>query len=218
MTPRPRSARWLATRFEVSTRTIERDIGALQESGVPIWVSLGRTGGYVLDRSRTLPPLNMTPAEAVAIAVALHRLDGTPFHEAARTALHKLLAVMPAADVHRAADLAGRIHLVQGADPGPPPVSATVVEAFTTGRVLDIAYADRFGVTTRRLIEPAGYLGGPAGWYLLAWCRLRDGLRSFRVDRIHEVCATAELSDRRPLPDRALDIPGHLVTRVALAA
>ncbi|GAB3860390.1 helix-turn-helix transcriptional regulator [Dactylosporangium cerinum] len=37
--PRPRSARWLATRFEVSTRTIERDIGALQESGVPIWVS-----------------------------------------------------------------------------------------------------------------------------------------------------------------------------------
>lgn len=352
--PRPRSARWLATRFEVSTRTVERDISALQQSGVPIWVSLGRTGGYALDRSRTLPPLNMTPGEAVAIAVALHRLDDTPFHAAARSALHKLLAVMPAADVTRAEDLAARIHLVRGGVPGrssrgsvPPPgpavppaaavseaavvsdvgvvsavgvaavaalataavpaaagvavaaspgvisaaaahaaaiapgaassvavaaasgtprpaadavpgaasspaagpgaasspagpgaasspaagagaasagaVSAAtgspvLVEAFTTGRVLDIAYADRFGVTTRRQIEPAGYLGGPAGWYLLAWCRLRGELRSFRVDRIHEVVATAELAARRPLPDRALDIPGHLVTRVAMAA
>src|SRR5688500_775392 len=121
--PRPRSARWLATRFEVSTRTIERDIGALQSSGVPIWVALGRTGGYALDRSRTLPPLNMSPAEAVAIAVALHRLDGTPFHDAARSALHKVLAVMPTADVRRAEELAGRVHLVHGADPGPPPVS-----------------------------------------------------------------------------------------------
>ena len=437
--PRPRSARWLATRFEVSTRTVERDISALQQSGVPIWVSLGRTGGYALDRSHTLPPLNMTPAEAVAGAVALHRLDDTPFHAAARTALHKLLAVMPAADVTRAEDLAARIHLVQGTPRGrssystgspaavPPPdaasttaavpapavapgaasptaavpaaatapgaasatavvspaaadsalavapaaaspgvvppaaatfagddasaaiapsaasstaaptavssaaespatespaaasinaagsaiaispagassaaspaatsatiagsavviapvaassvaeavasptavlstasatatatatarasatvspatapavaasatvspatvsparisparVSPILVEAFTTGRVLDIAYADRFGVTTRRQIEPAGYLGGPAGWYLLAWCRLRGDLRSFRIDRIHEVVATAELAARRPLPDGALDIPGHLVRRVAIAA
>ncbi|MEV0128056.1 WYL domain-containing protein [Dactylosporangium sp. NPDC050688] len=329
--PRPRSARWLATRFEVSTRTVERDISALQQSGVPIWVSLGRTGGYALDRSRTLPPLNMTPAEAVAVAVALHRLADTPFHAAARTALHKLLAVMPAADVTRAEDLAARIHLVQGTASGrssysagspaavtppgatsstatvpatatapgaasatavvspaaadsavavspagassaaspaatsavaiapvaassmaaaaasrtavsstatapaaspvtastatastarvsPAKVSPILVEAFTTGRVLDIAYADRFGVTTRRQIEPAGYLGGPAGWYLLAWCRLRGDLRSFRIDRIHEVVATAELAARRPLPDRALDIPGHLVRRVAMAA
>jgi predicted DNA-binding transcriptional regulator YafY len=216
--PRPRSSRWLATRFEVSTRTVERDIGALQESGVPIWSSLGRTGGYVLDRARTLPPLNMTPAEAVAIAVALHRLDGTPFHDAARTALHKLLAVMPAADVHRASELAARVHLVAGADPGPPPVSPAVVEAFTTGRVLDIAYADRLGAVTRRRIEPVGYLGGPAGWYLLAWCRLRDAMRSFRVDRIRDVTATPELTAPRPLPLSALDIPGKLITRVAIAA
>lgn len=213
--PRPRTARWLATRFEVSTRTIERDIGALQESGVPIWVSLGRTGGYAVDRSRTLPPLNVTPAEAVAVAVALHRLDGTPFHDAARAALHKVLAVMPAADVHRATELAARIHLVHGADPGPAPTALT--EAFSTGRVLDIAYADRFGATTRRLVEPVGYLGGPTGWYLLAWCRLRDALRVFRVDRIHDASTTGELAPPRPLPADALDIPGKLITRVALA-
>src|SRR6266849_3062442 len=55
--PRPRSARQLAERYEVSTRTIERDILALQESGVPICAETGRRGGYVIDKTLTLPPL-----------------------------------------------------------------------------------------------------------------------------------------------------------------
>ena len=48
--PRPRSARQLAAKYEVSTRTIERDILALQESGVPVYAETGRHGGYVIDR------------------------------------------------------------------------------------------------------------------------------------------------------------------------
>src|ERR671933_2418211 len=94
--PRPRSARWLAERFEVCVRTVERDIGALQQSGVPIYAEPGRTGGYCLDRARTLPPVNFTPAEAVAMALALQRLGGTPFEATAGTALRKLVAAMPA--------------------------------------------------------------------------------------------------------------------------
>ncbi len=122
--PRPRSARWLAGRFEVSPRTIERDIGALQESGVPIYAEPGRTGGYALDRAHTLPPVNVSPSEAVAIAVALRRLDGAPFADAARSALHKLLAVMPPQDVARAGELARRVHLLH-----PPEVPAGAADA-----------------------------------------------------------------------------------------
>ena len=59
--PRPRSARWLANRFEVSARTIERDISALQQSGVPVWADTGRSGGYCLDKERSLPPVNFMP-------------------------------------------------------------------------------------------------------------------------------------------------------------
>ena len=76
----------LAERFEVSVRTIERDILALQEAGVPISGQVGRRGGYVLDRAMTLPPLNFTPAEAVAMAVGLRRLDDTPWARDACTA------------------------------------------------------------------------------------------------------------------------------------
>src|SRR5881398_3669381 len=110
--PRPRSARWLADRFEVSSRTVERDISALQQAGVPIYAEAGRTGGYVLDKAHSLPPVNMTPAKAVAIAVALEKLRGTPFHEAARSALQKLVAVMPPGEAAAARELAGRVHLV----------------------------------------------------------------------------------------------------------
>ena len=77
--PRPRSARWLARRFEVCTRTVERDIGALQESGVPIYAEPGRTGGYALDKLHTLPPVNVTPTEAVCTcdaAIMIYLLNG----------------------------------------------------------------------------------------------------------------------------------------------
>lgn len=214
VSPRPRSARWLAHRFEVSSRTIERDIGALQQAGVPIWAETGRTGGYVVDRAHTLPPVNLTAAEAVAMAVALHRLGGGPFTEAGATALRKLLAVMPPADAAEARRLAGRVHLIGG---GPAaPVPAAVAGAVTARRVLRLGYADRAGAVTERVVEPLGFLGNPWHWYLLAWCRLRDGLRAFRVDRIGSVTALPEPVARELRPGE-LDIPQHIVRQLTLA-
>ena len=92
--PRPRSARQLAGRYEVSTRTIQRDILALQESGVPIYAESGRCGGYVIDRALTLPPLNFTAAEMVAMAVSLASAEATPFASALRSALRKVLRTL----------------------------------------------------------------------------------------------------------------------------
>jgi predicted DNA-binding transcriptional regulator YafY len=105
--PRPRSARWLAERFEVSVRT------------VPIWAEPGRTGGYALDRNRTLPPLALTPAEALAITVAVRTAQGSPFGGDARSAAQKVRATLPA-DVRRVEErLAGLVFHTVGADPVP---------------------------------------------------------------------------------------------------
>ncbi|MEU4478809.1 WYL domain-containing protein [Micromonospora sp. NPDC023966] len=213
VSPRPRSARWLAGRFEVSTRTIERDITALQDAGVPIWAEPGRTGGYVVDRARTLPPVNLTPGEAVAMAVALHRLGGTPFAPAAGAALRKLVAVMPPADAAEAHRLAGRVHLIGG---GPDtPVPAAVADAVAARRVLRLRYADRGGAASARDVEPLAYLGNATHWYLVAWCRLRDGLRCFRTDRIVAVCPLAEPVTRELRPED-LDIPAGRVRPLSL--
>ena len=116
--PRPRSARQLAEHYEVSTRTIERDILALQESGVPIYAETGRRGGYAIDKTLTLPPLNFTAAEMVAIAVSLAREENTPFAAATRSALRKVLATASVAQTAEAAELMDRVRLVGAARPG----------------------------------------------------------------------------------------------------
>ena len=116
--PRPRSARQLAEQYEVSARTIERDILALQESGVPIYAETGRRGGYAIDKTLTLPPLNFTAAEMVAIAVSLAREENTPFAAATRSALRKVLATASVAQTAEAAELMDRVRLVGATRPG----------------------------------------------------------------------------------------------------
>ena len=189
--PRPRSGRWLADRFEVSLRTVERDISALQQAGTPIWAEPGRTGGYCLDPQKTLPPVNFTPPEAVAMAVALEKLAGSPFQQAAQTALRKLVAAMQETDADAARDLAARVHLL-GSASALSPIPSLIADALSTGRVLRISYQDKDGAITSREVEPLGYVGTPTNWYLIGWCRLRDGIRALRTDRIFSSVATAE--------------------------
>jgi predicted DNA-binding transcriptional regulator YafY len=110
-----RTARQLAARHEVSVRTIERDIAALQQSGVPIHADAGRTGGYAIDRRMSLPPLNFSPAEAVAVGVALRRMSGKPFDAASAGALAKIMSVLSDESSGAARDLADRVRVVESA-------------------------------------------------------------------------------------------------------
>ncbi|MGH9224569.1 MAG: helix-turn-helix transcriptional regulator [Acidimicrobiales bacterium] len=194
--PGYRSASWLARRFEVSVRTIERDLSALQQAGVPIYASSGRTGGYAIDATRTLPPLNFSAAEATAIAVALARPGATPLAQSARTALQKLLAAMAVAEADGARALAGRVHVMTAPSAGMP-VSADLERALVDGQVVEADYEDRTGAVSRRRIEPLGFVGVKDSWYLVGWCRLREDRRVFRVDRFQ----TVRVLDERA-PDR----------------
>ncbi|GIH90516.1 helix-turn-helix transcriptional regulator [Planobispora siamensis] len=208
ISPRARSARELAERFEVSARTVERDISALQQSGVPIYAETGRRGGYVLDKSRSLPPLNFTPEEAVAIAVALDRAGDSPFSTQARSALRKLMAAMPDLDGDRARELAGRVRLLVEPEPYPR-VSRVIEQALLHRRVLRISYTDSKGQATEREVEPGVFVGGRGGhWYLVGWCRSRRDVRVFRLDRISRAEETDEPSPERPPESFSPEVPG----------
>jgi predicted DNA-binding transcriptional regulator YafY len=208
--PLRRSARQLAERYEVSVRTIERDISALQQVGVPIYADTGRRGGYAIDPTMTLPPLNFTPAEAVAVSLALRR---SPFARAAGSALRKIMTAMPAGEAAAARELAGRVGFLTSAVPEATPL--IVEDALAARHVLRLHYVDKHGATTERDVEPAMFLAGTEAWYLVAWCRLRDELRAFRLDRIAGAHDTGE-----PVPARAPEahrLPAH-VTQVAVLA
>jgi predicted DNA-binding transcriptional regulator YafY len=202
--PRPRSARWLADRFDVSSRTIERDLSALQQSGVPIWAEPGRTGGYCLDTAHTLSPLGFTVDEALAMMVALGTLTTSPFGGSATSALRKIIAVTDDRSLRETADLASRIHLL--GDEKPTGAPRGLAAALRTGQVLRISYTDRDGGTTERDVEPMGFVGKGDDWYLIAWCRLRDGIRAFRGDRLIHAEPLSERAPRRTLRTEDLGI------------
>jgi predicted DNA-binding transcriptional regulator YafY len=214
--PLRRSARQLAARYEVSVRTIERDISALQQVGVPIYADTGRRGGYAIDPARTLPPLNFTPAEAVAVSVALRRANDSPFARAAGSALRKIVAAMPAQEASAARELAGRVGFLSSAlDDETTAIPLIIENALEARHVLRLHYMDKEGTPTEREVEPVMFMAGPEAWYLVAWCRLRDGLRVFRLDRIIASHDTGELVPARA-PEE-LSIPGYVTQVTALA-
>jgi predicted DNA-binding transcriptional regulator YafY len=140
----------------------------------------------------------------------------TPLGQAARSALGKIVAAMSPAARHGAAELVGRIRIPDSGPAIPADrVSATVVGALAGRRLLDIDYVDRFGAVTARRVEPTALLTIDGRWYLVAWCRLRDGHRAFRLDRIRLATRLLETARDRsdagwdhdlPVPLRALAI------------
>ena len=190
---RGRTAEQLAAHLEVSTRTIKRDVDALLQAGVPLWAQSGPGGGYVLDAVGTLPPLNLTGAEAAAIAVALAALPALPFAADGRSALSKVLAAMPAAELARAETIAARLWLRVPERPPRPAVARVLDEAVRRRLVTVLRFADRHGDVTERAVEPAALAATGGHWHLLAWCRLREGPRWFRTDRILAAHLTSEV-------------------------
>ncbi|MGP4023651.1 helix-turn-helix transcriptional regulator [Actinomadura sp. 3N407] len=212
--PRRVSARELAARYEVSVRTIERDIGALQQAGVPIFADVGRGGGYTLDKSRTLPPLNFTPAEAVAVAITLAGAGGSPFSRSARTALHKIVAAMSGADSASARELAERVRILTPPDADEPAsVPAVLEEAVSARRVVRLGYVDAVGSETERDVEPVAFTAVSLRWYLIGWCRLRGEARVFRIDRVRRAALLDEAAPERSFDDLTTTAPSDYVVR-----
>lgn len=204
---RGRTAGQLAAHFEVSVRTIERDLSALGQAGVPLATKQGRTGGYSLDRSMSLPPLNFTPREAAAVAVALSRSEHALFARDIRSALQKIVAAMPDRALEEARATAEKVRLFVQAAPEPDAeIAETIWRAVRDNHVLRIHYIDIGGVQTEREVEPQQVVVGPHGSYLTAWCRLRGGDRVFRMDRITQaVRIPSPLREQRAFEEVVVD-------------
>jgi predicted DNA-binding transcriptional regulator YafY len=195
---RGRTAQRLADWLEVSPRTIKRDVAALQQAGVPIWAAAGPGGGYVLDAAATLPPVNLSPRQAVALAVALAGASEAPFATDGRAALEKVLDVMGPGAREEAERLGARVW-VRGAGRGRPTPASVVEEALLRRRVVAIRYRNGEGAVSRRRVEPHLLARTGDRWYLVAWCQDRSAPRWFRWDRIEAADLTTEqVSERDP--------------------
>jgi predicted DNA-binding transcriptional regulator YafY len=202
----------LADIFEVSTRTIYRDMAALSESGVPIVSLPGR--GYSLVDGYFLPPLMLSTREATALHLGARMLAGQASAEtasAAEEAVTKLLAVISEDSRRELRELDDVLDVAPSPNPrvrldvGDSQVRA-LWQAILERRVTTLRYFGRNrGHETVREIEPLrlGFANG--AWYLTAYCRVRQEERAFRLGRIESLQVEAARFPPRPavpLPER----------------
>ncbi|OAA28172.1 putative transcriptional regulator [Frankia sp. EI5c] len=177
----------LAARFEVSVRTVRRDVAALAQAGVPVWSEPGPRGGIRLVEGWRTRLDGLTGDEASALLLAGaggEALAGLGLDAVATAAQHKVLATLPPELRARAGLVRERFHLDA---PGwfaaaePVPCLETVAAAVWSGRRLDLRYG-RPGRAVRRRVDPLGLVLKAGVWYLVA--RHEEELRSYRVSRI----------------------------------
>jgi predicted DNA-binding transcriptional regulator YafY len=190
----------LAAQFGVSLRTIYRDLRSLEQAGVPL---LGEHGvGYSLVEGYRLPPVMFTQPEALALLTAeklAAHLTDAPTALLSGTAMDKVRAVLRHADRDHLATLAPHIQVLR---PHDQPANSTAYQqlltAIATHRLVRLDYqASNTAICTTRDIEPIGlYLSRQ--WHVVAYCRLRQGFRDFRLDRIQHLDLRAKVFAARP--------------------
>lgn len=195
----------LRARLEVSARTLRRDIDDLRELGYGIEATRGVGGGYRLGAGASVPPLTLTPDEAVAIGVGL-RIAAvgavTGIEESAARALAKLEQSLSAATRAQIVDIERSIVLLDGQPSRADlEVVTTIARAIAEGRALALRYRRHDGEHVDRVIEPHRIVHTASRWYLIAWEPSRTSWRTYRVDRIDTVRAQRATFVPRQIPD-----------------
>lgn len=195
----------LATQFGVSLRTVYRDLRTLEEAGVPL---CGEAGvGYSLAEGYRLPPVMFSREEATALLTAeklAAQLTDERTAQLCGTAMDKLRAVLRRPDRDYLESLSPRIE-IRGpqARPGAPAVVADVhqrlLAAIATGHVVRLRYHAAYSdEVTERDVEPIGLFYSSQYWHLVAFCRLRQEFRDFRLDRMTGLHPRDETFEPRP--------------------
>lgn len=185
----------LAQHFELSVRTVYRDIAALGEAGVPIVAEAGV--GYSLMRGYHVPPIMFTEEEAAALFLSgelIEQFGDESLKGSFRTALLKVRAALPG-DRKDYLSRLGHVVEIYERSPGRDDRSLMPVqEAVVRRRCLAIKYdAGGRGEITERVVEPLGVVFYGRHWHLVGWCRLRRAMRDFRLDRLQALEVTEEV-------------------------
>lgn len=190
----------LASHFEISVRSVYRDIAHLQGSGLPIEGAAGV--GYLLRPGFDLPAMTFTfeQIDALATGLAFVETAGDPaLAHAAGEARAKLQQALPEPELRR---LETAPFFAARRDGRAGNVAAVIRRAIRHREVLHLRYRDADGGTSERRVRPLAVWAFTDGWLFVAWCELRDDFRAFRFDRVDALTATTDRFDEDP--DRSL--------------
>lgn len=185
----------LADRFDVSLRTIYRDIRTLESSGVPIYSEAGI--GYSLVDGYRLPPVMFTREEASSFIAAEKLMQQFPDKELGEhyaSAMYKLKAVLKSADKDLVADIENKVLMRNPTiefNRKAPNALAQIFRSIGEKKQVVLSYeAIAANKPTERTIEPVGVFHENQNWYIFGFCHLRKDYRQFRTDRVHNIKLT----------------------------
>lgn len=184
----------MAAKFSVSNRTIYRDVKALEQAGVPVVTEEGK--GYSLMEGYRIPPVMFTESQANALIVAeqlvLKNKDAS-FIKDYSEAIEKIKAVLGHGIKDKANLIAERTRFSQNVNQERSSHNLSDLQfALTNFRVARIAYTNEGNTASERDIEPFALLSTQENWLLVAWCRLRNEFRYFRLDRVKKLQVLSE--------------------------
>jgi predicted DNA-binding transcriptional regulator YafY len=191
----------LARQFEISKRTIYRDLSALNQMGIPIAAMPGE--GFELVEGFYMPPLMFKEEEAVALSLGLRLLTqqaAGSLTDSADSALAKIKVALPEQVRARAEALTKIIGFITPDQKFnlDDPQLLVIQKAIQEKHVIHIRYHSyQKDEVTERNVEPHQLFYSDGIWYLEGYCRLRKDIRAFRLSRIEQLTALAEMFSRR---------------------
>lgn len=180
----------IAERFEISMRTVYRDMRALNEAGVPIGAEAGL--GYYLVEGYHLPPVMFTPEEAASLLIAeklMEKFGDNSLRNSFKFSIDKIKSVLPDNHKEYIGGLDDQVHVFHFKDSPNSDFSnnyaAQLQKAMAEKKCAQIEYFAKYTqVTTSREIEPLALCFYGFQWHLVAYCNKRADFRDFRLDRI----------------------------------
>lgn len=187
----------LADKFQVSIRTIYRDIKSLEKAGIPIYSEAGY--GYSLAGGYRLPPTLFSKEEALSFAVAeklMHQYLDKELSKQFSNALSKMKSVLRTSDKENVQAIEEQVVLKSNRklfNQEVPTALSTLFSSIAQKLQVNINYqkADSHKAE-ERTVEPVGVFQENGYWYFMAYCHLRKEVRQFRLDRIKTIWITAE--------------------------
>lgn len=188
-------------RFEISLRTVYRDMKALCEAGVPVGAEAGV--GYYLCEGYHLPPVMFTPEEAGAMVLASKLVDSfsdISVRKGFARATDKIRSVLPQGQKDFLEGMENQIHVLFNASNNEDGFSnnftLSIQKALSQDCCISIDYfAASKNEISKRIVEPLGLYFYGFSWHLIAYCKLRNEFRDFRIDRLRKL----ELTDEKRL-------------------
>jgi predicted DNA-binding transcriptional regulator YafY len=184
------SARELAGRFEVSLRTIQRDMETIELAGIPVVAVQGPHGGYGIMKNFTLDRQYVSPDDLFYIVTALHGIEASlPAGSVAGT-LEKIRNLLPASVPESLKQREERLHIDYSAFSGSKHQQELFTElqkAIDNQQLVAFTYSNNRLERSCRLVEPMTLVFKWRSWYLYGFCRKREDYRIFRLGRIKEL-------------------------------